>query len=245
MRRNPRLPKELLDLCARVKAKRAKTVIDHILKYGSITTEELEVQYGYSHGPRAARDVREQGIPLKTDFVSGSHQRRKIASYSFDVEATLTPLKIGGRIAFTKEFKKELIARYGNKCTLTGAPFPERYLQIDHRVPYEIAGNAVDKNDKSQFMLLDASSQRAKSWSCEHCKNFQPTERNPDTCKSCYWASPEQYTHIATEDYRMLTLTWRQEDTNVYTQLKELASEEGIDIVSLAKQLIAKGVLQH
>jgi hypothetical protein len=43
--------------------KRARIVIDHILEHGFITTEELETQYGYKHPPRAARDVRGQGIP--------------------------------------------------------------------------------------------------------------------------------------------------------------------------------------
>ena len=58
------LPKEFLDLLEKVTAKRAKTVINHILQYGQITTEDLKEVYGYSHPPRAIRDVREQGIPL-------------------------------------------------------------------------------------------------------------------------------------------------------------------------------------
>jgi len=59
-------PTEFLKLLKSVKAKRAKTVIDHILKHGQITTEELKDIYGYNHPPRAIRDVREQGIPVKT-----------------------------------------------------------------------------------------------------------------------------------------------------------------------------------
>ena len=63
---NTNYPKEFIKLLQSVKAKRPKTVIDHILKHGQITTEELKDTYGYNHPPRAARDVREQGIPLKT-----------------------------------------------------------------------------------------------------------------------------------------------------------------------------------
>ena len=51
---------------SKIKNKRARIVIDHILKNGFITTEDLEKEYGYSHPPRAARDVRETGIPLET-----------------------------------------------------------------------------------------------------------------------------------------------------------------------------------
>jgi hypothetical protein len=59
-----RLPKEVLEIIKTIKNKRAKIVIDHIMKHGQITTEELEKEYGYNHPPRAARDVREAGIPL-------------------------------------------------------------------------------------------------------------------------------------------------------------------------------------
>ena len=59
-KQKPELPKEFLDRLKAVTAKRAKTVIDHILKHGYITTEQLSDEYGYDHPPRAARDVREQ-----------------------------------------------------------------------------------------------------------------------------------------------------------------------------------------
>lgn len=58
----PGIPDAIRVLCATVTAKRPRTVIDHILKHGYVTTEELKEQYGYDHPPRAARDVREQGI---------------------------------------------------------------------------------------------------------------------------------------------------------------------------------------
>ena len=48
--------KEFLDLLKSVTAKRPKTVIDHILQYGFITTEDLKNKYGYNHPPRAVRD---------------------------------------------------------------------------------------------------------------------------------------------------------------------------------------------
>lgn len=47
-------PKEFLDLVKSITNKRAKIVIDHILKHGYISTEEIEKTYGYSHPPRAA-----------------------------------------------------------------------------------------------------------------------------------------------------------------------------------------------
>ena len=47
-------PKEFLELLESVTAKRPRTVIQHILKNGYITSEELKDVYGYNHPPRAA-----------------------------------------------------------------------------------------------------------------------------------------------------------------------------------------------
>lgn len=52
------LPGDFLAFLATIQGKRSRVVIDHILKHGFITTEELETLYGYGHPPRAIRDVR-------------------------------------------------------------------------------------------------------------------------------------------------------------------------------------------
>jgi hypothetical protein len=57
----PKLPSDFVKLCRAVSAKRPKTVIDHILKHGFISTQELKDTYGYNHPPRAVRDVKEHG----------------------------------------------------------------------------------------------------------------------------------------------------------------------------------------
>jgi len=129
------LPKAFLARAKAVTAKRAKTVIDHIIKHGSITTEELKVKYGYNHPPRAARDVREQGIPLKTFTHIGS-DGRTIAAYRFDLDALADFGKFGGRKAFPKITKKALLKRDGPRCSVCGLEYESRYLQVDHCVPF-------------------------------------------------------------------------------------------------------------
>ena len=60
------LPEEMKQLIRHSKlSKRARIVVRHILKYGSVTTESIE-EYGYKHPPRAIGDVRDAGIPLRT-----------------------------------------------------------------------------------------------------------------------------------------------------------------------------------
>ena len=97
---NTNYPKEFIELLQSVKGKRPKTVIDHILKYGQITTEELKDTYGYNHPPRAVRDVRERGIPLKTFRTTGS-DGRKIAAYKFGDPSEVRAAQLSGRTAFS------------------------------------------------------------------------------------------------------------------------------------------------
>jgi len=210
-------PKEFIKLLKSVKAKRPKTVIDHILKHGQITTEELKDTYGYNHPPRAARDVREQGIPLKTFSIIGS-DGRKIAAYKFGDPSEVRATQLSGRTAFSSKLKDALIKKYGTRCNIYLEPFPVRELQIDHRVPFEIAGdNSELPDDINEYMLLSASANRAKSWSCENCPNWK--SKKLEACKTCYWAYPESYTHIAMRDIRRLDLLWSEEEIVEYEAL--------------------------
>ena len=163
---------KLLEQIKKVTGKRPLAVINHILKHGQVTTEELKNLYGYNHPPRAARDVREQGIPLDTVQVRGT-DGRVIAGYVFGDPSKIEQNKLGGRKVFSKAFKAVLLERQGAICAITGEPFHPRYLSIDHRIPYEVAGERASGEDNpSAFMLISAPAQRQKSWSCEHCKNW-------------------------------------------------------------------------
>lgn len=77
-----KLSKKILNRLNAITDKRPSTVIQHIIKHGYITTEELASKYGYEHAPRAARDVRERGVNLVTYRVKSS-DGRSIAAYKF------------------------------------------------------------------------------------------------------------------------------------------------------------------
>lgn len=177
-------------------------MIDHILQHGQVTTEELQSLYGYDHPPRAARAAREQGVPLDTIKVVSERTGRRIGAYVFGDPSKIKEGRIGGRKAFSKQFKDTLLEHYGSREAFTNEVLDGRYLQIDHRVPYEVAGDgAHDETNPDAYMLLDASSQRAKSWSCEACKNWLE-DQDLSVCEACMWAFPEAYTHIAMKPVR-------------------------------------------
>ena len=238
----PSIDQRILDLCQQVTAKRARTVIDHIIAHGCITTEELQSLYGYDHPPRAVRDVRESGIPIQTFRVRSQKTGRMIAAYRFDSFDKVVRGRIGGRKAFSKRFRDMLIERYGAHDAITGAHYAPRYLQIDHRVPYEVAGDTDhDENKPEEYMLLDASSQRAKSWSCENCKNWQDA-RDESVCRSCFWAWPESYTHIAGEDVRRVDIEWRGAEVEIFERLRDRAEKADSTIAAFIKRLLQKAV---
>ncbi|MBI3677354.1 MAG: HNH endonuclease [Proteobacteria bacterium] len=232
------LSPEFLSLCKSVNAKRARTVIDHILKHGVITNEDLSEQYGYDHPPRAIRDVRENGIPLVTHKIKSPKTGRKIGAYTFDDLANVKRGRIGGRKAFSKQFKQLLIDTYGARDAFTNEALDERYLQIDHRIPYEISGDGEELASRD-FMLIDASSQRTKSWSCEHCRNFLELH-DASICKKCFWASPEAYDHVAMEQKRRLDIVWAGKEVSEYESARKLSAKLGVSLSAYVKQLLRK-----
>lgn len=232
-----KLPKTFMAKLKAITKKRPRTVIDHILKHGFVTTEELK-QMGYEHAPRAARDVREQGIPLETFRVKDSNGR-SIAAYRFgDPSKTEDRLsKAAGRTMLSKALKKALIEKYGSKCFIYLQPMEERLLQVDHRVPFEIAGEQ-NEHDVNCFMLLSPSANRAKSWTCEHCPNWE--QKNPDYCIKCFWAHPEDYTHVAGKEQRQIILTFTGDEIEDYIKLIELVGTDKAE--ETIKEMINKFV---
>ncbi len=219
-------------------SKRARIVVEHILKHGQITTEDLE-KMGYDHPPRAARDVREAGIPLETVRVRSS-EGRSIAAYRFGDLSQIQEGRIQGRRMFPKRLKRELYQIGSGRCAICAGRFELRYLQIDHRVPYQVAGDTADTHwNAAAYMLLCGSCNRAKSWSCEHCENWLNDKRT-QVCQTCYWASPDEYAHIALREIRRADILWDEGEVEAYEQLKESARRNQSPIPDLVKSIIER-----
>lgn len=237
----PDLPSDFIERCKAVTAKRPRTVIDHILQYGFITTEDLKEKYGYNHPPRAARDVREQGIPLETFRVVGA-DGRKIGAYRFGDPGKTRFSRLSGRTAFAKKLKDKLVEQHGSRCAIYLEEFDESNLQIDHRIPYEVMGDDVaNMDDSTAYMLLCGSANRAKSWSCEHCVNWREL-RDPEICQRCYWAFPEDYDHVAMRQARRVDIMWTGDEVTVYDRLKKRTMELQKEIPAYIKEIIERHV---
>lgn len=237
MARNKVSP-EILRLCEKITAKRPRTVIDHIIEFGHVTSEELATIHGYDHPPRAVRDVREHGIPIETFRVNSTDTGRPIAAYRFGDPSQIKRGRIGGRKTFSKKFKEQLVERYESRDAFTGERLESRYLQIDHRVPYEIAGEGShEETDLDEYMLIDSSGQRAKSWSCEHCENWLG-ERKESICRSCFWAYPEKYEHVACQPTRRVDIEWRGEkELSEFERLRNRARRKNMTVADFLKRI--------
>lgn len=234
-----KLPKSFLSKLNSIEAKRPKTVIQHILKHGYVTTEELETQYGYQHPPRAARDVRELGIPLITFRVKSS-DGRSIGAYKFGDIKEIGDMvsKVRGRTALSAALKKALIEKYGAHCMIYLQSMEERMLQVDHRIPYEIGGEQ-DIKKVERFMLLSPSAIRAKSWTCEHCSNW--IRKDKSYCMSCFWAYPENYTHVADVEERQIIITYTGDEIEDYNRLISIVGKDNAE--KCIKDVIKKNLL--
>lgn len=237
----PRISKTALAAVKAITGKRARIVVEHILKHGSITTDDLKEGYGYDHPPRAIRDVLDQGFPLVKTMIR-SKDGRRMAEYRFGDLDNITSGRIGGRVNFPKAFKAALVAHHGSRCCICNMQFEDRYLQIDHRIPYAVAGdNLAAERNVNDYMLVCGSCNRAKSWSCEHCPNLL-IHKDEDICASCYWANPLAYTHIATQSIRRLDLVWEGDEVSDYDAAKRVAGSEEQAMPKFVKDAVRRAV---
>ncbi len=219
---------------ARVKKGRAVKAITAMLDNGSVTTEQLSAM-GYEHPPRAIADVKDNGIPVsKTMEVSAAG--RRMARYFLGTAADIRDGQTG-RTNFSKKFRQQLLAAYGAKDAITGATHDPRSLQIDHRVPFRVGGDhGLATDDIDAFMLLDGKSQRQKSFSCEQCENFRVLG-NPDICRTCFWAFPENYSHVAMAEVRRVDIVWQAKEVLEFDVIKGRAEQRGQSVAEYLKDL--------
>ena len=90
-------------------------------------------------------------------------------------------------------------------------------------------------------MLLSGSANRAKSWCCEHCENWNNI-KDRAICLTCYWAYPENYSHIAMRQLRRIDLVWQGDDCDIYEKLKAEAHSLDKEIPLFVKEIIEKEV---
>ncbi len=150
-----RIPRDLAEHIAAVRNKRARFVLDAIAKKGMVTTEEIN-QAGYEHPPRAVRDARELGFPIRTIKVKHSNGRT-IAAYVFPEDARFGRGKsVGGLSQRSKETRLSMRREEGARSaegtrtcrSITASPTKllASPMETTRRSSWFCAGPAIAKN---------------------------------------------------------------------------------------------------
>lgn len=236
------IPNEIEELIKQLKSKRALIVVNHIKEHGYVTNEDLLDVYGYGHGPRAVKDAKDRGIPIKTLSIKSPKTGRTIAAYVFDDITKIRNGILEGRKPLEKRIKEELAEIHGEKCYICTEPYETRYLQADHKIPYDVVGeNSSYEYELDKYMLLCRSCNRAKSWSCEYCENFL-NSKDENICKSCYWASPDSYNHIAMKNEKRLELVFSDNEIAIHEIFAYQAKRNNMSIPELIKEILKRSV---
>lgn len=228
--------KKYIDEVLRICSARAAYVLNEILQHGEISSETIRNK-GFVHGARAVGDVRDNGVPLTT-LKTKSSDGRSIARYVLGPTNEIRRHKFGGRVAFPASLKSALIEEFGEVCAISQQAIPAAELQIDHRIPYFIAGDINSERNVEDFMLLSRSMQRSKSWACEGCDNIK-THFDISICKTCYWAYPEAYDHIAMKRERRIDITFSEDEIDLFDKLKVKAKETSQSIQQVLIDFLA------
>ena len=57
-------------------------VLMHMKKYGSITQDEADEEYGIKRLSARIKELRDMGYPIKTDMISCKNRRGSISNYA-------------------------------------------------------------------------------------------------------------------------------------------------------------------
>jgi hypothetical protein len=210
-------------------SRRAERAVSHILSHGSVTTAELN-DMGYDHPPRAIADIKDAGVTVVKEMVTIGG--RRMARYTLQEQINVGASGVG-RKALPKRFRDSLYERHLHRCAVCGGAYTNRELQADHRVPFRIAGDSKELN-LDEFMPLCASCNRAKSWTCEHCPNWEL--RDKEMCASCLWSSPDDYTHVAGTAERRLAVAFQGDEVYIFDEIRGAASAAGIPLGDWVKR---------
>jgi hypothetical protein len=177
-------------------SKRACCVRDLLLTQGWVTYAQIKPLYDCYR--RAKRDLIDVGLTLQAKTIHDGHGRTTL--FEFDPQAFAGQQE--SRLPLSAKDREELKRRFDYKCNLCSTPEHHRHLEADHRIGFDLVGNDLHKAEGlDAFQPLCAPCNDKRQRACMECPN-----KDPDTCRSCRWAYPEKYAHVATRPERRAEL---------------------------------------
>jgi len=191
----------------------ARTTVprNRILEFGYVTAKKI-----HPLDPRGIRCLSDLGLPLKKEWVI--EDGRRCVAYTFEPERFIKQRR--HRVA-TVKIRNALAKLRNYTCEICKNVYPLSFLECDHRITYAISGDEnIEALGLEAFQLLCLSCNRRKLIECRRCPNTLP-----EKCGRCFWASPDDYDHIATVPVKYFV---RVTTPDKYNQLVDYAKVLGI-----------------
>jgi hypothetical protein len=213
---------EFLETLLGPMSKRAQHVRNLILCHRGVTG--IDISREYSSSTRATTDLSQIGIPYRREWVTQDGKRTRY--YTFDPGEF--KIRQEARNCLAPRLRVTLLEEHGYRCVNCKSTESKHLLQADHSIPYRIVGNTIVKVEGlAAFKPLCPSCNTAKDDICAECPNTKT--KDVEVCRTCYWSFPPQYTHIATQTKRHLTLVAQTpEELGALIELEALARARGL-----------------
>jgi hypothetical protein len=220
----PYCTKEFLDLLVSNFSKRGNFVRDTMLTKGSVTRWDM---LGAGYDPVAVCDLTSLGVTVSTKMIS--EKGKSSMEYTLNPQAFID--RAESRMFMTPKERRRFFRSYGCKCLTCSLTLDPRSLQVDHRIPFILVGNSLVKLEGySALKPACPSCNSTREDICRECIKKRGTNHEVLECRTCYWAYPENYTHIAGTHRSLILVASTRDDPSKLEQVREFALSIGLDV---------------
>jgi hypothetical protein len=217
----------VMDFILKRRTPREKGVLAIYLRQGFITKQDC-TDAGFD--VVVTRDLTKHGL------VFGDQGGRIYLDFGLSNERLAS--STGGFQTLPARKRDEFLRESHLTCALCRCQFEKKRLCGDHRVPHRVAGNRLTEQEGMlAYQVLCYTCNNRKQKACAACPN-QQTKRDIEMCRSCFWAYPDTYTHVAGQPERRLEIVLQGLEADVLlTRLQESARANGR---TLSKEVIER-----
>lgn len=207
---------------------RAKAAADLLIEKGVITKYDFETtRVPISQAPRAIRDLKDHGIPVKTlERVNVPQAKSKVNQYTLGSADDIDASKKYGRLYDPSGMKEKLAKLHGSTCVFCGKHLAPKDRELDHKLPVNIFGDlsSVERLNPNNYQLVCRKCNRLKREAVSHGA-FDDRQDGMDVVKHNYWYDPVQYRKNEKDNlFNQSIVVWNSgEDIRTYNQISQYA----------------------
>ena len=226
---------------------RAKAAADLLMNKGIITKYDFEsTNVPISQAPRAIRDLKDHGIPIKTlERVNVPQSKSKVSQYTFGDVADITVANKYGRMYNPTGMKDRLAKLHGNVCVFCGKELSGKDRELDHKLPVNIFGDLspVERLNPDNYQLVCRKCNRLKREATSHGA-FDDRQDGMEVVEHNYWYDPVQYRKNKSDSlFAQSIVIWNtNNDLRLYKEVSQYAKESNKSFQNSLKDIVKIGL---